>query len=347
MTFGASIEHMFGRTTLGWRRAGSHGGSRVSLTTVDDRLIPLNAFIGLCVPDHLWPSPLAEVGYVLAGIEVPVGVNDRIVVFDAITFRQTQNRVLGAEAKSGQNVDTDQAQRYGGVQVDDVVRAANIGVQQPGPRSLQTLYVCLADNLERIVLGLQMAGVDFPILAVDHDEIRHRGHSFDDADLQEVFDSPQVFVGAPPRYVPVDLESPDEDFDRLVLATLVEELSHARRVIEVPVLAARAINHLPLYGTAAKKQLEGRVNEAAQRIAAADPDSFLYMPATATRHVPSVEFVRSPEDLDPRGRTQSYQAIARAGARRSRRRREVTGQRSIDELLAELEKVSEDSEEEE
>lgn len=335
---------MFART-LPLRVAGSHEGSIVSLATVDDRLIPLNAFIGLCVPDHLWPSPLAAVGYVLAGIEVPVGVNTRRVVFDAIAFRQTQNRVLGAEAKSGHNVDTDQAQRYLSVGVDDVLRAANISVQQPGPRSLQTLFVCLADNLDRIVLGLQAAGVDFPILAVDNDEIRHRGRNFDDPDLQRVFDSPQVFVGTPPRYIPVDLESPDEDFDRLVLATLVEELSHARRVVEVPVLTVRAINHLPLYGTAARNQLERRVDEAARRIAAADPDSFLYMPATATRHSPSVEFARSPEDLDPRGRTQSYQAIARA--RRPRRRREVAGQRSIDELLAELEKVSEDHEEEE
>lgn len=319
----------------------------VSLPIVDDRLIPLNAFIGLCVPDHLWPSPLAEVGYVLAGIEVPVGVNNRVVVFDAVTFRQTQNRVLGAEAKSGQNVDVDQAQRYDRVQVDNVVRAANISVLQRGSRALQTLYVCLADNLERIVLGLQAAGVTFPILAVDNDGIRHRGRNFDDPDLQRVFDSPQVFVGTPPRYVPVDLESSDEDFDRMVLAALVEELSHARRVIEVPVLAARAINHLPVYGTAARYQLERRVDESAKRVAGTDPDSFLYVPATGTRHVPSVEFVRSPEELDPRGRTQSYQAIARAGATRPRRRRELVGQQSIDELLAELEKVSEDSEEEE
>jgi hypothetical protein len=339
------IEHMFDHRAAD--ATDSHEEPTVSLATVDDRLIPLNAFIGLCVPDHLWPSPLAEAGYVLAGIEVPVGVNDRRVVFDAVAFRQTESRVLGAEAKSGRNVDTDQAQRYQSVQVDDVVRAANISVRQPGPRSLQTLYACLAQNLERILLGLRSAGVDFPILAVADDAITHQGRNFDDPDLQRLFDGPQVFVGAPPRYVPVDLESSDEEFDRLVLATLVEDLSHARRVVEVPVLAARAINHLPLYGTAARNQLERRVDEAAQRIASADPDSFIYMPATGTRHSPSVEFVRSPEDLDPRGRTQSYQAIARAGIRRPRRRREVAGQRSIDELLAELEKVSQEDEEEE
>jgi hypothetical protein len=314
---------------------------------VEDRLIPLNAFIGLCVPDHLWPSPLAQVGYTLAGIEVPVGVDDRTVVFDAIAFRQSQNRVLGVEAKSGRNVETDQAQRYQSVQVDDVVRAASINVQQEGSRSLQTLYVCLADHLERILVGLQNAGVDFPIVAVDNDAIRHGGGRFDDLDVQQVFDSPQVFVGTPPRYVAVDLESTDEEIDSLVLATLVEELSHARRVIETPVLTARAITHLPLYGTAARNQLERRVDQAAKRIASTDPDSFLYLPATATRHASAVEFVRSPEGLDPRGRTQSYQAVARAATGRPRRRHQLAGQQSIDELLAELEKVSQDSEEEE
>ena len=62
--------------------------------------------------------------------------------------------------------------------------------------------------------------------------------------MQGVFDTPHVFVGAPPRYVVVDEDSPDEDFDRLVLATLVEALSHQTPQIFISALAERAIQFL-------------------------------------------------------------------------------------------------------
>lgn len=317
------------------------------LIAVDLRLLPLNAFIGLCVPDHLWPSPLAAVGYRLHGLEIPVSVGDERVVIDAVAFRQETRAALAVEAKSGKNVAISQAGRYGELEPDNVIRSASITVSEPGSRSVQGVFVSLQEHVARILEGLSRSTAALPVLALDEDRIEHHGAAFSDPDVQAVFDTPHVFVGTPPRYVLVDQDSPDEDFDRLVLATLVEALSHQTPQIFISALAERAIQFLPMYGTAIRSRLIGRVNESARRIAATDEDSFLYVPPTGARRDSVVEFVRDPEGLDLRGRTQSYQAISRAAAKRPSRRRETVGQTSFDQLLSELDRASELDEEQE
>ena len=118
------IEHMFALRVS--RPPGARRQQVVTLAGVDARLLPLNAFIGLCTPDHLWPSPLAELGYTIRGLEIPVTVGDGRVVVDAVAFRETTRSFMAAEAKSGRNVNVDQAQAYGGIQPADLVRGSRV-----------------------------------------------------------------------------------------------------------------------------------------------------------------------------------------------------------------------------
>jgi len=285
---------------------------------VEQRLIPVNAVIALCTPGDLYPAPLAQAGYRLAGVEVPVLSGDGRVVIDCVAFRGDVNRALIVEAKSGANLDGTQATRYGLTQPDDVIRSASITVTTAGTRVIQSLYVCLAEHAARVLLGLGKAGVEFPVLTVDEDRIVHSGAPFTDPDLQAAFAELMPVPGPPPRFIPFDDLSPDKEVDRFVLPGLVSALSHQRPQISVPVLAEGVVRHLPLFGTAARQRIVRKVDDSARRLSGQDPSSFRYLPRTGTRHDAAVEFVRAPEGADRRGRTQSYQAIGRAATRHGR-----------------------------
>lgn len=331
---------MFALSVSPWEAGVSEAVIR--LATVDRRLVPLNAFIGLCTSDHLWPAPLADLGYSIRGLEIPVGAGGGRVVIDAVAFRDDNRAFLAAEAKSGKNVEVDQARAYEQIQADDLVRASRVTVTTGGSVTYQPVYVCLEENAERILLGLAKATAGIPVVSLDGDIVASRGAGFADPDVEATFRKPTRFPGgAVPRYITVDVESPTEEYDREVLAALVVEMSHRRPQIEMPVLAHNAFRYLAMFGEATKGRIIDLVDGAARRIAEADPESFRYSPRTGTRSVAVIEFLRSPEDADLRGRTQSYQAVSRAAGKKPIRRREVEGQQSIDDLVAELDQSSE------
>lgn len=288
---------------------------------MERRLVPVNALIALCTPGDVYPSPLADTGYQLNGIEVPVVAGEGTVVIDVVLFRSDRNIVLAGEAKSGANIDEGQARRYGRLDSDDVVVAAAITIRQAGDRHLQPLYVCLAENRVRILHGLGEAAVACPVLAGDDSLIEHHGEPFLDPDLQDAFSQPVSVPGPPPRIIPVDDESPDEAFDTLVLPALVATLSHHHPHLSVPTLAEQTLPHLAIFGKAARKRLVAKVDAAARRIAERDPATFEYNGWTATRNHAMVRFVRSPEEAARQGRTQVYQSIARAAGKPTRGRR--------------------------
>jgi hypothetical protein len=287
---------------------------------VEHRLVPVNALIALCLPGDVYPTPLANAGYHLSGIDVPVVAGDGKVVIDAVLFRPDHNIILAGEAKSGANVEEDQARRYGDLVGDDVVVAAAITIREAGDRQLQPVYACVAENLDRVLKGLGEAGLACPVLAIGDDRIEHHGATFIDSDLQEALAEPVPVAGPPPRVIPVDDKSPEEAFDSLVLPALVAILSHQRQQVSVPVLAEQALPHLAIFGKAARNRLVAKVDAAARRAARRDPATFEYLGRTGTREYAVVRLVRSPEDAARQGRTQVYQSIARAAGKPPRRR---------------------------
>jgi hypothetical protein len=77
---------------------------------VEPRLVPLNAVLALAaaVPAG-WPAPLRAVGYEVAALELPLQTPLGSVHADAVLWRPGPNRFLLVEAKSGANVDEEQA----------------------------------------------------------------------------------------------------------------------------------------------------------------------------------------------------------------------------------------------
>ena len=118
---------------------------------MDTRLIPLNAFIALVSPSCTsWPNPLHSAGYRLEALELPLDAAGGRVVADAVAFSPGMNRSLVVETKSGRNVRPDQARRDGQVDGRQLVRHTGVTVARDDGVTVEPLYVCLADNVDRI-----------------------------------------------------------------------------------------------------------------------------------------------------------------------------------------------------
>ena len=300
--------------------------------------MPVNALIALCHSGGSYPEILGSSGYYVAGIEVPVQTADGTVVIDVVMFQPERNVILAGEAKSGANVDDEQARRYGGLRADAVIQAASINVRSSNDRRIQSLYCCPSEKVGRVMQGLQAAGLACPVLAFSTASIKHHGATFIDQALKAKFAQPVPVPGRPPRIIPVDDESPDYLFDRLVAAGLVRELSRQRAEVSVPLLAEQAIPHLPIYGSSAQAKLVKKIDAAARRVVNSDSATFEYLPKTGTRGYAVVRFLRSPEEAAPQGRTQGYQAITRSYRRRSQAQSASDGtqMRLFDEMMGEF-----------
>lgn len=280
------------------------------------RFLPVNAILALCGTGDVYPAPLRTLGFVVAGLEVPVHSADGPVVIDVVLFAAARNRILAVEAKSGANVRDLQAGRYTALSADAVIQAASITVSNPGKRTVQPLYVCTKQHVDRIVLGLAESRALIPALAVGSAQIQHHGSPFADQELAAAFAQPIPVPSAPPRFIAVDAESSDEACDRVVSAALVAALSRRTPDMSVTSLAELAVRHLPMYGQAARNRIIRKVEAAVRRAGHRDPATFEYLGRGPTRPYSVVRFLRTPEDAARQGRTQSYQALARAAGKR-------------------------------
>ena len=150
--------------------------------------------------------------------------------------------------------------------------------------------------------------------------------------LAAVFREPVRLTGPPPRLLTFDHDSPVEAVIPIVRAQLVAALSHQRPLVSATWLTEQCARHFPLYGRAARRKLIRLVSEGARRVAEEDPTTFHFVPPRGNDDG-GVRLLRSPEDLDRRGRTQAYQALGRGS--RARRRGAAPPPEQLD-LLSEL-----------
>jgi hypothetical protein len=218
----------------------------------------------------------------------------------------------------------------------------------------QPLYVTTEDNFSRIEMGLSMAGVNYPILAIGTNAVTRHGAPIANRALAEQFMSPLSIPGPPPGIITIDLESSNDEFDQIVQPCLVALLASHGQAVSIHKLAEEAIPSLPLYPNGYRNKLIRKIEDAARRAADAASENFIFAPRTGVNDGASVRIVESPENLDPRGRTQSYQRLAARFAPLSRRRRIVVASNqptlfddaSYRQELAELDSIDENDAEE-
>ena len=310
---------------------------------MESRLVPVNAILDLALADGLNPAPLADAGWAVAALEVPVRVGGETVVCDVVLFNPQAGHLLVVEAKSGANLEPEQGRKLIALTPELLVIAGGITVPKPVPLHCEVLYACLADNADRICLGADEAGLRVPVLAVSRSDARLLRPQMAGPLLSAAFSSPAVWTHPIARIVPFDHESPAEAFDQPVRAELIAAMAQQRPSVTIRTLTEQAVRHFPIYGRAAQNRLQRAVRDAARRAAEAEPERFRYERSTAVSEE-RVAVLRSPETFDRRGRTQGYQAVWGSRAVRPRQRAEIPGQMDLFSELDEAERVATEEE---
>jgi hypothetical protein len=312
--------------------------------TLEDRLLPINTLVGLMLPNDVTPPALAEGGFQLVGLEVPAGGTGGSVTIDAVLLHAETSHLVVVESKSGANVEERQARAYAQLKALDVVQSAYVTLTKRAAPTIEVLYVCLREHVDRIRLGLEQLEMSAPIMSVSADSVRLERDGVVGEHLRDAFADGEVRLpGAVPRLIPFDQDSDVEVIQSRVLAALVSAMAQRLPQLTLTSLAERAMPQFALYGRQAQQRIKKKVTEAARRIQAAEPASFEVVSTTGIREG-LVRILRTPEDNDPRGRTQAYQAVGRAIAiRKKRPKPEIPGQL---DLLAALEARDNDSAEE-
>jgi hypothetical protein len=277
---------------------------------------------------------LARAGFRLAGLEVPAVGDSGKVVIDALLFHEETNHLVQCESKSGANVEERQAQAYAAMSARAVVQAAALTLKHRVTPTLETLYVCSAGHTERIMFGLKAAGVSCPVLAADGRRIDLHGQDHASHRLRDALAGGVSLPAPPPVLVPFDQDSPVEEVEGRVLAALVAVLANQVAQVSLTGLTESAAPHYCMYAAKAQHKIKSLVGRAVARMVEAAPDRFAYDPPAGPRQEGAVRFLRTPEDLQRRGRTQAYQALSRIG-KQTKARREPVIKGQLD-LLREL-----------
>lgn len=246
--------------------------------------------------------------------------------------------ILAIESKCGGNIEEEQCVKYGMLNPLDVVRNAYIDLRQRVTPTIDVIYACLGAHVDRVRLGLETAGASFAILAIDNDKILLQGGPLREP-LRTIFKSPIEFTAPPSRHIPFDAESSVEIIEPFVQTALVAALARSQTEVSLATLTEQSIRHFALFGRQGQTALKKKVGEAARRIAERDPSVFKYHGPPPNRDG-WVTLLKTPESNDPRGRTQSYQALTRPGQSRRGRRRSAIVEGQMD-LLEELDKADE------
>ncbi|MER7126725.1 hypothetical protein [Micrococcus luteus] len=257
---------------------------------------------------------------------------------DIIIANGDTGHILLFESKCGGNIEPEQCSRYSALNATQVVKNAYIDLRQRNTPTVEVIYACLGQYADRIRLGLDSAGVAFPILSVHDRAITVEGAALGEP-LREMFSSPVVLKAPPERLIPFDADSSPEIIEPHVYASLVAALSQNLPDISLTALTERSVRHFLLFGTKARGVLVRKVGDVARHIAERAPTTFEYHWPRGNRDG-WVTMLKSPESLDPRGRTQAYQALARPGrSRRSSKKSAIIAGQT--DLLDELDRADE------
>lgn len=138
---------------------------------MEERLLPINALLSLLLLNDVTPPVLADAGFRLAGLEIPAVGAGGAVTIDCLLFHADTNHLVLVEAKSGPNIEVEQAVKYGQLPAPAVVQSAYVTLTVRTQPTVETVYLCLAEHLERVRLGLANAGLTYPIVAVSDSRV--------------------------------------------------------------------------------------------------------------------------------------------------------------------------------
>ncbi|MGW2832099.1 hypothetical protein [Streptomyces sp. NPDC001286] len=283
-------------------------------------MLPINALLGLCEPYDVNPAPLANAGFRVAALEVPLACDDGgKVTADVVLMNDSAGHIVLCESKSGNNIKVEQAVRYGKISATSVVQAASITVPRTAALTVEVLYVGLHDHAERMMKSLESAEVPYPLLVADDEVVTLLRMEMASEVLREAMPPGPLPLEAPPiAYIELDHESDDSVFVNPVRSYLVQAATHRETTVSVRVMTERVCPYYLSYGKAARGALVKKVQRAARLVVGEHPGTYRYTTEPGGGEG-FITILRTPEDYDARGRTQAYQALSRVSQTRSKR----------------------------
>lgn len=301
---------------------------------MDERLVPINGLIALLRAEGGWPGPLKDQGFERHQLEVPVTTPVGDIRADALLYRRDPDLILLAEAKSGRNVNEDQARRYLAADHASLRRTGVIPDRLRSVDSLdvRTLFVGREEHRADLEASLRHLDIDAPLLTVGAIRVRLSGASgtsgVDDFDVHHS-------GGLPPARLPVDHQSGDEEILEILLPEVVARQARREDIVSVEMLAAGVLPEWTVLSHGARQAFLGRLAELLRHVAANEMrGQFRYEPLGQPDSRGRIVFESTPAARDPRGRTRAWQAQQGRAEATLRRRgaRPAPGQLSFDDL---------------
>lgn len=271
---------------------------------MEQRLIPINALIALTTGQGGWPPVLAEAGYRLHGIEVVLRPSEsQRTCIDGVLAHMELRVATLAECKSGQNLNGRQLKAYSAVTGTHLASQVGFPFRDPTP---EILLVGLVENRERLEIAKRSLGLELPTMLVSQQTVRLEG------DLGGLKACEIAVPGWPPRIIPVDIHSSDEDLIRHLIPKIIAEMARGTEVVAVESLLGQVIGWWDLYPSGGeRKQLCARATSVLRSAAERQYAQDFTVEERKGENGGVIRILRSPVSYRPRGVTQGWQRLQR------------------------------------
>jgi hypothetical protein len=280
---------------------------RVAL--VDPRLRPLNAVLALLRADGAWFHNLADQGFRLHSIELPVQSSGGLVRADAAIYRETPDLILLCEGKSGRNIEEKQARGYDAADYKALRRAASMpGIFGSREVPVGTMYVALEDHRADLEAALSALNISAPVLTIAKGFVR-----LDDCALPpglQAFRENDPRKSWPPARVKVDHQSPLHEIMELLAQRIVAAQARRAQILDLEDVGARIYPAWAVLSSAGRRDLTRRLVEAGDRLAKGGLRGSIRV-ERGNDVAARIVILKTPADADPRGMPQAWQGEAR------------------------------------
>lgn len=184
----------------------------------------LNAVIAMCRRDARWPHYFFDLGYGIKWIEYPFtcGTGETLVP-DLVIVSSALNNCILFESKSGNNIDDDQAKRYGSVQPNDIVSKLYVDIVKGQKPTVDVSYLCFSESTQAINSQLITIAASFPLVELAPSNLRLAANAFSvqKLNIDLAGGIPLDRDKIPMGYFPFDEDSSDSEVAPHVMQTLI------------------------------------------------------------------------------------------------------------------------------
>ena len=274
----------------------------------------LNLFIGLCRGAAGLPDHLRVLGYQDRGIEFRFqnAQNESVCPELILASIPTRHTIL-CEWKSGPNLDPKQLGRYCRVTADDLRERAFLPA--PAVEAHDATVVGAEEHAERLLLGIDKASCDLPLLLVTAGAITLRRGHFARQQVTDVF-RPGMKVDmttSPMAFVPFDRESPDWVIAHHCFGQIVSYMAGGESEVLLGRLVADVCPVWSKIGGRSRSELEERIKRVVIEAARNELDAYLRRNRglEGRTHTPTWDITNNPLHLATDKRTTEWRRVKR------------------------------------